>query len=127
MRRLSLLVLAAFLMVWEPLRLAGEIQSSMGTVGMRGGWAVIELLAHAAVAAFSVASGWALWNGNPAGQDFARYAVVASAGVSIQSVYASALPHQTVPGEQLPFAIVAGLHAAAWVIWLGRLRRAQAV
>ena len=122
MRRRSLLVLGVFLMAWEPLRVAAEFQSAIGTIGMRGWFATAELITHAAIAVFCVASGWALWNGNPAGPGLAAYAVAASAVVTIQSLYASALPHQTVPGEQLPFAIIAVVNAAGWMIWLNRLR-----
>lgn len=127
MRRGWLLVLGVFLMAWEPMRVAAEFQGSLGTLGMRGWWAAAELVAHAAIAAFCVASGWALWNGNPAGAEFASYGVAASAAATIQSLYASALPHQTVPGEQLPVAILAVVNAVAWILWLKRLRRVQAI
>ena len=127
MRRGWWLLLAAFLMAWEPMRIAAEYASAIGSVGMRGPTAILELLGHAAIAAFCVASGWALWNGNPAGATLARYAVAASAAVSVQSLYWSSLPHQTMPGERLPFAILALAHATAWIVYLKRSRRVRAI
>jgi len=127
MRRGWLLVLALFLVAWEPLRIATEFESSIGTLSMRGPWAAVELLAHAAIAAFCVASGWALWNGNVAAPQLATYALIGSAGVSVQSLFWSLLPHQTVPGERLPFALLAVVHAAAWIAYLKRSRRVRAI
>jgi hypothetical protein len=118
-------VLAGFLMIWEPMRVAAELESAAGTLSMRGWTGMGELLLHAAIAAACVASGWALWNGNPAGPRAAAFAVGASAATTVQSLYWSALPHQTVPGEQLPFAILAVANAAAWMVFLGRSRRVQ--
>ena len=122
-----LLVLSAFLLAWEPLRIAADVEGAIGTLGMRGPWAVVELLAHAATAAACVAAGWALWSGNPAGPRLAVYSLAASAGVAVQSLYWSALPHETVPGERLPFAILAVANAACWVIYLKRSRRVRAI
>lgn len=126
MRSRWALVLAGFLMLWEPMRVAAEFQSSVGTLAMRGWVGSAELVVHAAVAAFCVASGWALWNGNPAGPSVAAVAVAVSAATTVQSLYWSSLPHQTVPGEQLPFAILAVAHAAAWMVFLKRSRRVRA-
>ncbi|HEX6974239.1 MAG TPA: hypothetical protein VF147_07555 [Vicinamibacterales bacterium] len=126
MRALSR-VLAIFLMAWEPMRVAAEFQSSYGTIGMRGWPAGVELVAHAAIAAFCAAAGWAVWTRSPAGPALAPYAVAASAAATVQSLYASSLPHQTVPGEQLPFAVIAVANAVAWIAWLRRARRVQAI
>ena len=127
MRRGWVLVLSVFLFVWEPMRIAADLEGSIRTIGMRGPWGAAELLAHAAVAALCVASAWALWMGNPAGPRLAIYAVVFSAAVSVQSLYWSALPHQTVPGERAPFAILAVANAAAWLTYLTRSRRVRAI
>lgn len=121
-----LLVLCAFLVAWEPLRIASEFQASIGTIGARGPWASAELLAHAAVAALCVASGWALWNLSPAGPRLAMYALPASAAASVQSLYWSMLPHQTSPGEPLPLSILAIVNAVAWMAYLKRSRRVRA-
>jgi hypothetical protein len=120
-----LLPLCAFLFVWEPRKLAGELASSMGTFGMRGPGAVVELLAHAAVAALAVGAAWALWIGNPRAPSFAAVALAASAATAVQSLYWSALPGQTKPGDHLALAILAVAHAAGWIAYLRKSRRVR--
>jgi hypothetical protein len=115
-------VLAVLLFVWEPMRVATELLTSMPTLGMRGPIAIAELAAHAVAAAIAVAAGRALWTGAPHGPSLAIAALVASTAVSLQSLYASALPQQTSPGQHLPFAILAVIYAAGWIAYLRRTR-----
>jgi hypothetical protein len=121
-----LLLLCAFLFLWEPLRVAGELTGSIGTMGMRGAAGAIELAGHAAVAMLAVAAGWGLWIGNPQAPALAAFAVGASAAVTIQSLCWSSLPGNTVPGERLPVSLVALAHAAGWIVFLRRSRRVRA-
>jgi hypothetical protein len=120
------LLLCVFLFVWEPLKLAGEISAASGTLSMRGPAAVIELIAHAAVAALAVAAAWALWIGNPRAPAFAAFAVASSAAAAVQSLYWSVLPRDTSPGERMPLAAAAIAHAAAWIVYLRKSRRVRA-
>ncbi len=122
-----LLVLCLFLFVWEPLRFAGDLTGSIGTMGMRGVPGGIELAVHAAVAMIAVAAGWGLWIRNPHSPVLAAIAVGASAAVTIQSLYWSRLPGNAVPGERLPLALMALAHAAGWMAYLRRSRRVRAV
>lgn len=117
-RQWPLRALALFLFVWEPMRVANEVTQSLPTMGMRGAAAVVELLAHAAVAAIAVAAAWALWNGADHGPFLGTLAIVLSAATSVQSLHWSRLPQQTPPGAQLPFSVLASAHAAAWVVYL---------
>ena len=122
-----LLILCVFLLVWEPLRLAGELTGSMGTMAMRGVAGAIELAVHAAVAAIAVAAGWGLWIRNPQAPAVASVAVALSAAVTIQSLCWSSLPGDAVPGERLPVSLMALAHAAGWIAFLRRSRRVRAV
>jgi uncharacterized protein DUF2569 len=125
-RRLGwLLPLCVFLFVWEPRKFAGELGASLGTMSMRGPGAVVELLAHAAVAALAVAAAWALWIGNPRAPALAVVALAASAVTAVQSLYWSWLPGHTMPGDHLPLALVAVAHAAAWIAYLRISRRVR--
>jgi uncharacterized protein DUF2569 len=125
-RRLGwLLPLCVFLFVWEPRKFAGELGASLGTMSMRGPGAVVELLAHAAVAALAVAAAWALWIGNPRAPAIAVVALAASAVTAVQSLYWSWLPGHTMPGDHLPLAFVAVAHAAAWIAYLRISRRVR--
>ena len=58
---------------------------------MRGGFALLELAVHAAVAALAVAAAWALWIRNPHAPILAAVAVAASAMVTVQSIWWSRL------------------------------------
>ena len=120
------LLLCAFLFAWEPLRVAGELTGSIGTMGMRGVAGAIELATHAAVAMVAVAAGWGLWIRSPHAPALAAFAVAASAAVTVQTVCWSSLPGNTVPGERLPVALVAVAHAAGWIAFLRRSRRVRA-
>jgi hypothetical protein len=112
-------ILAAFLFAWEPVRVARELTTTLGSFGMRGAPAVVEILAHGAVAALAMAGGQALWNRNPAGPGLAAVAIAASVVADVQSLYWSSLPGQTMPGDRAPLAILA-IANGAW--WLGYLR-----
>jgi hypothetical protein len=122
-----LIVLCAFLLVWEPLRFAGEMTGSIGTLGMRGLPGVLELAAHATVAVLSIAAAWGLWILNPQSPALAAIAVGASAAITIQSLYWTRLPGNTAPGERLPLSILAIAHAAGWIAYLRKSRRVRAV
>jgi hypothetical protein len=116
--RWPLLLLAAYLLGWRPITFAVELASTLPSLGLRGPLAALELLFHAAAAALAVAGGRSAWSG---GLTLARAAVVVSAVVSVQSLYWSVLPSQTVPGDELPLAAVAVAHAGAWLLYLKRL------
>jgi hypothetical protein len=92
---------------------------------MRGPAGVAELSAHAVVTAFAFASGWALWIGNPNAPALTEIALVACAAATVQSLYWTWLPHNTMPGDRLPIAAVAVVHAAGWVLYLRRSRRVR--
>jgi hypothetical protein len=122
-----LLLLCVFLFVWEPLRFAGELTGSLGTLAMRGPLGVLELAVHGAIAAVAVAAAWGLWIRNPQAPWLASIAVAASAAAFIQSMYWSRLPGYSVPGEKLPLSIAAIAHAAGWIAYLRKSRRVRIV
>jgi hypothetical protein len=118
-------LLAAFLLFWEPLRVAGEVLQSISTIGMRGVPAVVELTAHLAAAGVAVAAALSLWNGAVHATSLAILALASSAAVTVQSLYWSRLPRQTPPGAELPYATLAVAHAAAWIGYLLAIGRGR--
>jgi hypothetical protein len=120
-------ILTIVLYIWQPVTFAGELLLSLGSLGMRGAPAVIELLAHAGSAGLSVAASRALTNENPAGPWMAAVALTVAAILGVQSLYWSSLPHNTMPGDKLPLAALTVAHSAAWLIYLRRSRRVQAI
>jgi hypothetical protein len=120
-----LLLLCGYLAVWQPLTLAAEVTATLGSLAMRGPAGVTELAVHAVVAAFAFAAGWALWIGSPNAPVLAEIALAACAAATVQSLYWSWLPHNTMPGDRLPFAVVAAVHAAGWIVYLRRSCRVR--
>jgi hypothetical protein len=117
----QLLCIALFL--WRPLDFAMEVLRSWPSLGMRGVRGVAELLFHGVVAAIAMAAIRALWIEVPAARRLATVAVVASAVASVQSLYWSVLPRQTMPGDEQWLAVFAIVHAVFWLVWLKTTRR----
>ena len=122
-----LLILCAYLLVWQPMSFAAEVTATLQTLGMRGPVAVLELLAHAAVVAFAVAAGWGLRIGNPSAPGMAEIALVFCAAASVQSLYWTRLPHDVIPGDRLPLAVLAMAHATGWIMYLRKSRRVRSL
>jgi hypothetical protein len=114
-------LVAALLMVWEPLRFAGEALQVLPSIGYRGALAAIELLAHAGVAALAAGAGFALWNQAPDARRFATVAVLVLVARAAQSLYWSVLPNNTVPGDE-PLTIAVTLAAGALMLAIVRWR-----
>ena len=116
-------VMCIALFLWRPLDFAFEILQTLPSLGMRGARGVIELLFHGIVAAIAMSAIRALWAEVPAARRLAAVAVVASAVASVQSLYWSVLPRQTMPGDERWLAILAILHAIFWLTYLKTARR----
>lgn len=120
-----LLLLSAYLLVWVPLNFAAELLSVLPSLGMRGAPAVVEIAVHGTAAALSVAAGLAIWSGNQGAIELASAAVVLSTLVAIQSLFWSALPSQTKPGDHVPLSLLFAAHGSAWLWYLRRRARAS--
>jgi hypothetical protein len=77
------------------------------TLGDRSWAASAELAIHGLVAAFCVAAGMMLWHGAPDARRLAQAAIIVSAARVVQSIYWSALPDDTPPGDEWFYAAVA--------------------
>lgn len=115
-------LLCAALVLWRPINFAFELMTTLPSLRMRGPLGVLELFWHGAVAAIAVAAAHALWNESPAGPRLAAVAVTLSAVASVQSLYWSVLPHQTMPGDERILATLSIAHAAFWLVYLSRRR-----
>ena len=112
--------LALALLLWDPLNFAVKALIVLPTIAYRGWLPAAELLVFAGVAAVAAAAGLGLLNGTPASHRLATVAVLASCARTIQSVSFSALPSETVPGQE-PYVIVAALTFA--IVALAIIRR----
>jgi hypothetical protein len=122
-----LILLCGYLALWQPLTFAAEVTGAMGTLGMRGPAAVIELGVHGCITAFAVAAAWGLWIGNPNAPAMAEAAVACCALEVLQSLAWSRLPHDIPPGDRLPIALAAITHATGWIVYLRKSRRVRSL
>jgi hypothetical protein len=122
-RRWLLWLLSAYLMVWCTVSFAIELAAVLPTVGLRGPAAGFELAAHGGAAVLAFAAGRALRTSGVEAIPLARAGVITWSVVQIQSLYWTALPTQTRPGDELPLAILAAAFAGAWLLYLRRLSR----
>jgi hypothetical protein len=125
--RLWLLVLAALLILWQPVSFAFVASRAWPSLAVRGWLAVLELIAAGAVAAISAAAAWSLLTWQPHGIPLARLALVLSAARGVQSVYWTMLPSDVVPGTQVIYAIAFVALSTAWLIYLSRSPGADAL
>ena len=100
-------IVAAVLLVWEPLNLASEALAVLPTIVHRGWLAGAELALHGLVAALAAAGGLALWNRTPHAPRLASVGIIASLARTIQSLYWSTLPRGTMPGDEALTALIA--------------------
>ena len=116
-------IVAALLLVWEPLNFAVEALTVLPTILYRGWPAVTELAAHGMVAAVATSAALALWNTTSAARRLASIAIVLSVARTVQATWWSALPSATVPGSEpliVLLAILVGtislivLHVSTW-------------
>jgi hypothetical protein len=122
-----LFVLCAVLLLWRPFDFVFELLQSLPSLGMRGAPGAIELLFHGLVAAISVAAVRALSSRLPGAPALAAVALIGSAAATVQTLYWSALPHQTIPGTEALLSTIAVVHAAIWLIYLKRSRQVRAM
>ena len=105
-------LVAVLLIALEPLHFAGELVIVLPTITYRGWVAFLEVAVHAGVAALCVMAGFALLNGSPDARRVATIAVLASVLRVAQSTYWSALPSNTIPGDE-PIRIAVGIVAGS--------------
>jgi hypothetical protein len=96
---------AILLIALEPLHFSGELIAVIPTITYRG-WCVM--------------AGFALLNDSPDGRRIATVAIVASFLRVVQSTYWSALPDNTIPGDELFRVGIAGAAALIAIVILRR-------
>ena len=121
--RVLMLILSGYLLVWVSIRFANELLVTIPSIGMRGVPGILELGFHGLVALGCGAAGWMLLADAPPARPAAMMAVAASATVSLQSLFWTALPSQTAPGQRPLLAILAVLHALFWIFVLWRAEK----
>jgi hypothetical protein len=106
------LLIAAWLGVFGVISYATVLVASIWTIGARGAPAILELIAHAAIAALAAAAIHAPLSDSPAAARLGPMAIVLVAVAAIQSQFVSWLPRQTSPGQAVPTAVAHAVIAA---------------
>lgn len=114
-------LVAVLLVALEPLHFAGELLMVLPTLIYRGWLAFVEVATHAGVAALCVMAGFALLNQSPDARRVAGIAILASLLRVIQSTYWSALPTNTIPGDE-PLRIATAAASAGIALLILRRR-----
>jgi hypothetical protein len=109
--------------LWEPLNFANAAAATGRSLEFRGVIALIELAASGAIAAVSVAASWSLLNRAPHGIALARVALIATTVRETLALYWTRLPSSVVPGSRGIYAVAMAAHAAAWLVYLAKVRR----
>lgn len=123
MRRVPALLLAAYLLGWVPFTFANALFAAVPSLGMRGGYGLLELALHGLVTLLSAAAGWMVIAGSPAAWSAATAAVLARGAASLQAIFFSALPRDVPPGSRLPLAL---LTVGLTLFWLAVIRLSRA-
>jgi|HubBroStandDraft_6_1064221.scaffolds.fasta_scaffold1034650_1 hypothetical protein len=119
-----LLVLCAWLMVWQPLSLGLVASSVLDALPVRGLPLALVLLARLLVTAFGIAAGLALLSRRLAALTMAKVSLVASAAMDVFVYTTHYFPNNRVPGDT-PLFIAASL--ATYTIWVVYLFRSERV
>jgi hypothetical protein len=121
-----LLVLAAAMMIWQPLRVALTASHVLAALPLRGWPMVAMILFRTIVASIGIGAGLAILGRRSAAMRLAAIALVLSATADVAAYSTSFLPNNLPPGDA-PFYISACLaYHAAWLTYLVRSRRVRA-
>jgi hypothetical protein len=93
-------LVAALLLVWEPLNFAIEALTVLPTLAYRGWLAALELAFHGAAALLAAGGGAALWNRSQDSTRLATAAIVVAVLRNLQSIYWSVLPNAAPPDQK---------------------------
>lgn len=120
-----LIVLCAWLGVWQPVNLAVAAAEALAALPVRGWPLAVLMIGRIAVTAVGFAAARLLWDGRPAAAALARVAVLLS-GVSQLFVYVTSIaPNNRRPGETPLYIALTILVHAGWLVYLARSRRVR--
>lgn len=115
-------LLAALLVVYEPLNLAMTAAALLPGLADRGWPATAFLVARLAITGFGVAVGRSLWAREPGALSLARWATGLNLATAIVIVTTRIWPSSFPPGIRGPAATVTVVWYATWFLWTLRQR-----
>jgi hypothetical protein len=120
------LVLAALLVVWQPLSLATTMSGLVDELAIRGAGLGFILLLRLVTAGLGIAAGLALFQAKPAAVIIAKTSLIASAVVDIVVYVTPWSPRNRPPGDAEIILIASLLYYGAWFAYLARSRKVRA-
>jgi hypothetical protein len=118
----------AFLMaIWAPLAFALEASASVGRLLTYGTPAILLLLYRVGTTGLGIAAGRALWMVRPGAPVLARAWLVLDALATTLALLTPYFPSNRVPGTKGPVLALLLAVNAAWLLFLSRSRRVQAL
>src|SRR6266850_5258454 len=118
-------VLAALLLVWQPINLAFTISGAVDELSMRGAGLGIILVARLLAAGLGIAAGLALFQLKPGAVTIAKTSLVFSAIVDVV-VYATPYsPNNRPPGDATIILAASLLYYGIWFAYLVRSKQVQ--
>jgi hypothetical protein len=110
-------VLAALLVVWEPLTLAVTAAAFLDRLGDRGWGAIALLVVRLGITGFGVAAGRALWAGRPEAVVLTRWATGLNLAANVVTLTTSLWPSLYAPGVRGPVITVTIAWYTLWFLW----------
>jgi hypothetical protein len=121
-------IVAALLVVWEPLTFAIAASSAIDWLMQRGLMAVVFLIARLLVTGIGISAGMRLWQEQPGGIALARWAYAGQLAAAIVAHSTRLWPTTLAPGIAEPAFAVGVAWYAGWLVWTvfakDRLRQA---
>ena len=119
------LLLAALLLVWQPLSLATTMSGLVEELSLRGAGLGFILLLRLLAAGLGIAAGLSLFQVRPGAISLAKASLIVSAAVDV-IVYATPWsPNNRPPGDATIILIVTLLYYVAWFGYLVRSKRVR--
>lgn len=120
-----LLMLCAWLGLWQPLNLVVAAAETLSALPLRGWRLGLLLVARIAVTAVGLAAARMLWDRRPGAPAFARTAIGLSAVMQLFIYSTSIAPNNRMPGDTSYYVAVAVLVHAGWWLYLARSLRVR--
>jgi hypothetical protein len=110
-------IVAALLVVWEPLTFAVAASSAIDWLIQRGLMAVAFLIARLLITGIGMAAGMRLWHEQPGGIPLARWAYAGQLAVTIVAHSTRLWPTTLAPGIAEPAFALGVTWYAGWLVW----------
>jgi hypothetical protein len=120
------LILAALLLVWQPLSLATTMSGLVDELAIRGAGLGFILLLRLLAAGLGIAAGLALFQAKPGAAALAKTSLVASAVVDVVVYITPWSPNNRPPGDATIILIASLMYYGAWYAYLVRSRKVRA-